>query len=176
MLPSRERFITYQRIEPIPIKAANKGVFYAIGTGDLRVEVPDGESSTSITLKDVLYAPDLSNTVISVNRISLAGYSITFEDSKCIIKDKRWNMVIGVIPVSPNGLYKVEHAYAAVIAPEHVSLVTLHRRLAHIGPHAIRALVRRGAVEGIELTDDNTLFACDSCEQAKSMRKPIRKE
>jgi hypothetical protein len=176
MSPSHECFITYQCIKPIPIKAANKGMFYAIGTGDLRVEVPDGESSTSITLKDILYAPNLSNTVISVNRISLAGYSITFEDSKCIIKDKRWNMVIGIIPVSPNGLYKVEHAYAAIIAPERVSLVMLHHRLVHIGPHAIRTLICRGAVEGIELTDDNTLFACDSCKQAKSTRKPIRKE
>jgi hypothetical protein len=176
MSPSRKRFITYQRIEPIPIKAANKGVFYAIGTGDLWVEVPDGKSSTSITLKDVLYAPNLSNTVISVNRISLAGYSVTFEDSKCIIKDKRRNMVIGVIPMSPNGLYKVEHAYAAIIAPERISLAMLHHRLVHIGPHAIHALVCRGAVEGVELTDDNTLFACDSCEQAKSTHKPIRKE
>jgi hypothetical protein len=173
MLPSRKRFITCQHIEPIPIKAANKGMFYAIGTGDLWVEVPDGESSTSITLKDILYAPDLSNTVISVNQISLAGYSITFKDSKCIIKDKRWNMVIGIIPMSPNGLYKVEHAYTAIIAPEHISLVTLHHRLAHIGPHAIRALIHRGAVEGVELTDNNTLFACDSCKQAKSTRKPI---
>ena len=176
MSPSHERFTTYRRIEPIPIKAANKGVFYAVGTGDLRVEVPDGESSTPITLKDVLYAPDLSHTVISINLISVAGYSVTFEDCKCIIKDKRRDTVIGTIPVSSNGLYKVEHAYAAVIAPERVSLATLHRRLAHIGPHAIRALVRRGAVEGVELTDDNTLFTCDSCEQAKSTRKPIRKE
>jgi hypothetical protein len=176
MSPSHERFITYQRIEPIPIKAANKGVFYAIGTGDLRVEVPNGESSTSITLKDVLYTPNLSNTVISINQISMASYSVTFKDSKCIIKDKRWNMVISVILVSPNGLYKVKHAYAAIIALECISLVTLHCQLAHIGPHAICTLICRGAVEGIELTDDNTLFTCDSCEQAKSMCKPIQKE
>jgi hypothetical protein len=173
MSPSCERFIIYQHIEPIPIKAANKGMFYAIGTGDLWVEVPDGESSTSITLKDVLYTPNLSNTVISINWISLASYSITFEDSKCIIKDKRWNMVIGIIPMSPNRLYKVKHAYTAVIAPEHVSLAMLHRRLAHISPHAIHALICRGAVEGIELTDNNTLFTCNSCEQAKFTCKPI---
>ena len=89
MSPSRERFTAYQTIEPIPIKAANKGVFYAVGTGDLRVEVPHGESLTPIVLKDVLHAPDMAQTVISINRISLAGYSVTFEDRKCIIKDKR---------------------------------------------------------------------------------------
>ena len=155
MSPSCECFIAYRTIEPIPIKAANKGMFYAVGTGDLQVEVPHGESLTPIVLKDVLHAPNMAQTVISINQISLASYSITFEDRKCIIKDKRRNMVIGVIPVSPNGLYKVEHTYAAAIAPEHVSLATLHRRLAHIGLHAIHALIRRGAVEGIELTDDN---------------------
>ena len=52
----------------------------------------------------------------------------------------------------------------------------LHRRLVHIAPDTIRTLVKRGAVEGVELIDSNAPFICDSCEHAKLMRKVIRKE
>jgi hypothetical protein len=50
MSPFCEQFLTYQPIKPHPIIGADKSVFYAVGTGDLRIEVPNGESSTPIIL------------------------------------------------------------------------------------------------------------------------------
>jgi hypothetical protein len=50
VFPSHNHFMTYQSIPPIPIRGANGSVFYAVGTGNLRIEVPDGESSTPIIL------------------------------------------------------------------------------------------------------------------------------
>ena len=35
-----------------------------------------------------------------------------------------------------------------------VDLATIHRRLAHLSPNAIRKLVNSGAIEGIKLIDD----------------------
>src|SRR6266581_603348 len=135
MSPFRDRFQTYQAIEPRAISAANKRIFYAIGTGDLRIEVPHGESSTPIILKDVLHAPEMGLTIVSIDRICKAGNSVMFKDDTCTIKNKD-NKVIGVIPASANGLYKVEHAHAAMVALEHVELAMLHRRLCHIAPTA----------------------------------------
>jgi hypothetical protein len=37
-------------------------------------------------------------------------------------------------------------------------------------------LIQHGAVEGMQLIDDSMPLICDACEQAKLMRKPIRKE
>jgi hypothetical protein len=116
MSPFRDRFLNYQAIEPRAIAAANKGVFYAVGTGDLRIEVPHGECSTPILLKDVFHAPEMGLTIVSIDRICKAGNSVTFKDGTCTIKNKA-NKVIGVIPASANGLYKVVHAYAAITAP-----------------------------------------------------------
>ena len=59
MSPFWEQFTNYQAIELLAITAANKQAFYAFGTGDLWIEVPHGESSTSVLLKDVLHAPDM---------------------------------------------------------------------------------------------------------------------
>jgi hypothetical protein len=54
-----------------------KDIFKDHGSGrlttrDLWVEVPNGKSSTSMILKDILHAPNMANTVISINWISLA--------------------------------------------------------------------------------------------------------
>ena len=59
---------------------------------------------------------------------------------------------------------------------ERISLPTLHHWLVHIAPDTIRALVKRGTVEGMELIDSNAPFICDSCEHAKLTRKVIQKE
>ena len=175
MSPFRDRFTSYKEIPPRAITAADKRVFYAIGTGDLKIEVPNGESLTPITLKDVLHAPDMGITIVSVSRIAKAGYAVTFKDNACQIRDKS-DKVIGTIPASQNGLYKVDRVYAAATQDERVSLATLHRRLAHISPDAIRKMVKNGSIEGIQLIDDGSTLTCETCEQAKATRKEIRKE
>ena len=107
MSPFRDRFKSYREIPPCAIAAADKRVFYAIGTGDLEIEVPNGKSSTSILLKDVLHAPKMGTTIVSVNRIAKARYAVTFKDNTFQIQNKS-DKVIGMIPASQNGLYKVE--------------------------------------------------------------------
>jgi hypothetical protein len=153
ILPSCDYFMTYQSIPPIPIRGANRSVFYAVETGNLRIEVPDGESSTPIILQDVLYMPNVALTVISVDQISQARYLVTFKDRVCKIL-KKGRTVIGTIPQSMHGIYKVECVYAATIAPECASLHLLHW----------------------QLIDDYAPLICNSCEHMKSMHKPIRKE
>ena len=113
--------------------------------------------------------------MIFVDRISQAGYSVTFEDGVCKIS-KKDGKLIGTIPRNSHGMYNVERVYVAVVAPERVSLHSLHRRLIHIAPNTIRAVIGKGAVEGVKLIDDHTPLICDSCEHVKSTRKPIRKE
>jgi len=60
-----------------------------------------------------------------------------FKDDICTIKNKD-NKVIGIIPASTNGLYKVEHVHMAMVALECVELATLHRRLCHIAPDGVK--------------------------------------
>ena len=175
MSPFRDRFVTYRSIPPRAITAADKRVFYAVGAGDLRVEVPNGESSTTVLLRDALHAPDMGLTVVSISRIASAGYSVSFEGKSCKIKNKA-GVTIGDIPASATGLYKVEHAYAASASLERVDLPTLHRRLGHISAFSIRFLFRHHLIDGIDLVDDGSPLLCDSCEYAKLTHKPIQKE
>ncbi len=132
MSPFRHRFVSYRPIDPRPITAADKRVFYAVGTGDLQVEVPNGESSSSVVLRDVLHAPDMALTIVSISRITKAGCAVSFEGDACKIKNKA-GKVIGVVPASANGLYRVDHSVVAGAAIETVSLLTLHMlRFGHV--------------------------------------------
>jgi hypothetical protein len=170
MSPFSHRFTNLHPIPPRPITAANSRVFYATGTGDLKIDVPNGASSTPITLKDVLYTPEMGLTVVSISRIAAAGYSVAFEGTTCKIKSKV-GKTVGDIPASPNGLYKVEHALAAAAAAEQVDILTVHRRLGHISGDTIRSLVRTNAVTGLHLIDPtpSSPLVCDSCDYAKTV-------
>jgi hypothetical protein len=89
----------HRAIPPRSIMAADKRTFYAVGTGDLKIEVPNGESLTPILLKDVLHAPDMGITIVSISRIAKAGYAVTFKDNACQIRNKS-DRVVGTIPAS----------------------------------------------------------------------------
>ena len=176
MSPYRKQFTTYRPINARPITAANNQVFHAVGMGDLEIRVPNGAESSKILLHDVLHVPDLSLTVVSISCIMKAGYSVQFDQGSCSITKKSDGKKIGCIPGGANGLFRVEHVFAAVTPDESVDILTLHRRLGHSSPDAIRALFKAKAITGIQLHDDLPPFSCDSCEYAKMTRKAIRKE
>src|SRR6266403_2546778 len=168
MSPFSHHFINLHSIAPRPITAANNQVFYAIGTGDLKIDVPNGASVTSITLKDTLYAPDMGQTIISISRITSTGHSVLFEGKSCRIKNKD-GKIVGNIPMSPNGLYKVEHSLTAAATAESVDILMIHQRLGHISVDTIRSLVCTNAVTGLQLIDSATSspLVCNSCDYAK---------
>ena len=175
MSPFRQQFVSYRAIPPRPIMAANKRVFYASGIGDVRIRVPNGQISTPVVLRDTLYAPDIALTVVSISRITKAGFTVSFEGKTCKITSPG-GKTIGRIPANGNGLYRVEHMCAAGVTDEVIDIRALHRRMGHVAADTIRALVRTQAISGISLIDDGQPIYCESCEYAKATRKAIKKE
>ena len=106
--------------------AADKQLFFANGVGDLRIRVPNGESFTPVILRDALHAPDMALTVVSISRIAKAGLVISFQGDTCKITNEQ-GQVVGTIPSTNNGLYRVEHVSAASMqADEVIDIRTLH--------------------------------------------------
>jgi len=79
MTPSRHRLTNFQPIQPWGILAADKKHFEVIGKGDMFVQVPNGDKSKKMYVKDILYAPNLGVTLLSVARITQAGYTLHFK-------------------------------------------------------------------------------------------------
>jgi hypothetical protein len=67
MSPYIDAFTDFEFITPKPICAANNEIFEAIGKGNVQVQIPNGDTFTSATLHDVLYAPNIAFTLISLN-------------------------------------------------------------------------------------------------------------
>jgi hypothetical protein len=177
MSPHRKSFVMYQSINVHPILTANNKVFHAIGMGDLQITVLNGSTLTNILLRDTLHTLNLALTVVSIGQIVRAGYSVNFCNGMCKIKRDDDDKTIGVIPISNNGLFKVECCLAVTATlEESIDLLTLHRRLGHISPNSIHALIHTNAITGIHLINDFPPFTCDSCEYAKMTRKAISKE
>ena len=177
MSPFHHWFKNYQSIPPHAITTANKWTFYAVGTGDLQVEVPNGNSTTPVLLHNTLHTPDMALTIISIGCITSAGHTVTFKNQACKIKNKAGKL-IGNIPASARGLSKVEHSYLTADSTpvEQINIHELHRCLGHMPANAIHALIQNQTIKGIQLIDDGSPIICDSCEYVKMTHKVILKE
>jgi GAG-pre-integrase domain len=168
------------QIPPKSLSSANKQKFKAIAKGDMIVNVPNRPAISKLHLKDVLYAPEVGYTLVSIRCLDEDGYSTSFENGVCRIRDDD-GTVVGLIPKTKRGLYKVTHdgdACTACTAEDVVGVKDLHSRLGHVSPNAARKLVEKGLVTGIRLDkskDDEPTF-CEACVYAKATRKPIAKE
>ena len=95
----------YSTIAPKAISTVKKHSFSAIGCRSLKLDIPNGKSTTSIILKEVLHALDIAATLISFGCIDQASYSATFKGGTCTICNVNRHPV-GLIPAQ-NGLYKM---------------------------------------------------------------------
>jgi Pol polyprotein, beta-barrel domain len=174
MLPNRHHFTTFKEIVLHAINVMDKTVFKATGMGNMRIGILNGKTTKHVTLKDVLYCPDLALTLISLTCCDAAGYSVLLKDQKCLIRDSR-GMLLGQVPLS-NGLYKVEHKDTAAVvnaAPKVLMLDELHRRMGHISPQVAWKPVRDGTITGLEIDMVSQPGFCTVCAQAKPTCQPI---
>ena len=89
MLPYEDHFKNYVSIAPKPITAADKCYFQAIGKGNLQIKIPNSSGTTTILLKDVLHCPDMGLTLVSIGKITAAGYKVIFRGLTCRIFDSK---------------------------------------------------------------------------------------
>jgi hypothetical protein len=97
-------------------KTADGKVCHALGIGELEIELPNGSESTTVTLKDVLYAPSLHFSLISIGRLDDAGCKMTFGDGTCeIMSPGKQGRTIAKIPKEGN-LYRLHAPYSSRFA------------------------------------------------------------
>src|ERR1700678_1033216 len=182
MSPYKHKFINFIPIQRKVLTAADGGHFEAVGKGDMHITMPNGKSSTRILLKDVLYAPKMGVTLISIGKIDTAGCAALFHKNQLrIFSSMKEKKLLAQIEMK-DGLYRVEHEkdvdlVAAAVIPEVVTIEKFHRMMGHIAPEATKTLIEKGLVEGFKLDESsNMLYTCDSCKYGKTHRKPIKKE
>src|ERR1700678_4301343 len=75
MSPYKHKFINFIPIQRKVLTMADGSHFKATGKGDMHITMPNGKSTMRILLRDVLYAPKMGVTLVSINKIDVAGYT-----------------------------------------------------------------------------------------------------
>jgi hypothetical protein len=175
--PYRDAVTSYTPIPPKSFRAANRKNFNAVGMGEMRINVPNGATTSQLNLTEVLYSPDVGYTLVSIGRLNDAGFAVSFADGKCVIRDRN-DQLVGTVLKTGHGLYRVSHEQdIANSAKEVLTLDQFHRRMGHISPEIARRLVTKGFVTGVKLETlpSGEPFFCESCVYAKATRKPLPK-
>ena len=177
--PYKDQFVSLTAISPKTFLAANKQSFNATAISNLVINVPNECNITKLRLAKVLYLPAVGYTLVSIGYLDQLGYSVTFADGTCTIHSPN-NDVVGHVPKSHAGLYRVIHTGVcdgANAAVETVTVMELHQRMGHISPIVAHHLAENGLVSGLkfDLSKDKPTF-CEACIYTKVTRKPIAKK
>jgi hypothetical protein len=172
MTPHRHLLTEYEAITPIPINATNNSSFNAVGRRYLSIEVPSGHSKTHLKLKDVLYAPGMHMTLVSLGKLDAARFSSTISGNTLHLQcaGRTYATIL-----RKAGLYSIG-AYSAQAAAEpsivKMMLDQLHCRLGHRNHKAILKMYTDGRLPGIKLTSRD-ITECHDCLLSKATRAPI---
>jgi hypothetical protein len=174
--PDRSMFRSFREIESSPVTAADGHVFKATGCSDIVLRVPNGPTTTDLVLEDAAYALSMVFTLISVGQLDKRGYTLTFSDLQCTLRDPETQRIVARLPWV-NGLYRAQrchpnHLYAS-IAVRKLTLAEAHRVLGHINYGSVKHAIRTGLVMGLELDETSVEEFCEPCVMAKSHRKPF---
>jgi hypothetical protein len=182
--PYCEQFVNFQECLRRIISAANKQEIEATGMGDLMIEVPRPRGVSKVRLTNILYAPSIGYTLISLSQVDCTSYSTIIIEGILNLVDHWDNSIIGEIS-QENGIWQVRHDIPDLVHaqlssdPAHASIAInvdiLHWMLGHISPAVAAKLVKDGWISGIELTDDNATF-CETCTVLKIKCLPFPKE
>jgi hypothetical protein len=89
MSPHRHLFKNFTYLNRHPIRTATNQLSYAEGKGDIDISLPNGDTTTKLTLRDALYAPELGQTLVSVRRATGAGFKFIFGENQCEILEPK---------------------------------------------------------------------------------------
>jgi hypothetical protein len=104
-------------------------------------------ASSEITLENVLYAPTVGYTLVSLGALDLLGYHMSINAGELEITSPASSVVTCVLG-TVHRLYRVSHEEGSY-AVEVVSVMKLHHCMGHIVPTSTCKLVEDRLVTGI---------------------------
>jgi hypothetical protein len=164
-------------IEPVMLTVADNGQMAINQEGEVVIE----KGNESVVLRDVGYCPDLAMNLLSVNKCTDAGATVTFDESTAKIIKK--GKVMLTIP-KRNKLWvmefrkwsdvnDVEYGAAFPAIEDNLKQLIWHCRLGHMGMRGLKQLVDNNVVKDLDkmkVTIDKD-HICEACIMGKAHRK-----
>ena len=162
------------------ISVANGGTAEVFGKGTVKltVRVENGKGNIDLTLKDVLYVPNLDKNLISVMElVDRNGVFLQFDKKRCTMV--LWNGEKVVVGQREGKLYRYFGSRTMILAEANIvsadiAIELWHQRLGHSSIERIQEMVRKGLVSGINLDTVKVTDVCRGCAMGKSHRLPFQ--
>ena len=173
-------FINCCPINNTTITTANGCKLKALRKGNVQIELPNGAKRTKIILKEAIHAPDMAFTLILVGWLDNAKCFATFSSGICTIHNPGSPTM--VTTPHANGPYHVTAPkdpptinYASIVMVK-LTISRAHQKLSHIAPSAIKYMITKGHITGIQLDPESKPEFCKTCAKAKVAQQPFPKE
>ncbi|KYM93681.1 Copia protein [Cyphomyrmex costatus] len=158
---------------PINIKIAKSGTFLqARQARDIEVvSTVEGKENT-VKIKDVLVVPGLQYNLLSVPKLEMNGFRITFVNGKGLIEKD--NVTVAVALRKNSQVYLLSFRYREANANACTSTESLelwHKRMGHLNIDSLKCL--QGQVDGIKGDfTKSSMEMCQTCIEGKQSQQP----
>ncbi|SGY22681.1 BQ5605_C008g05020 [Microbotryum silenes-dioicae] len=169
----------FTHLQPVkgPHVAGVAGSLPSTGSGSVALDTTSGR----IAVADVLHVPSLPCNLLSVRRLDRLGFTVSFGSNVATIRNAAGTAVATARAIA-NDLYTLDltpapcRPHALLASPSHVSLLTLHNRLAHLPVLLLKKIVQKGMVTGVawDYSDEECrTFHCNACLASKAHALPF---
>jgi hypothetical protein len=141
--------------------------------GTLVVCAPNNAHESELVLHNVLHAPSIGYTLVSLGALDKEGYTSHISGGCLRITSPCGEQVADI--TRTRHLYRVEHSLESAHIAELMSSMELHHHLGHISVISAHKLVQSRAVKGIKLDPNASETDCEACIFAHATRLPIYK-
>ncbi|KAD5803068.1 hypothetical protein E3N88_14428 [Mikania micrantha] len=173
MTGSRASFDDLDESFTLEVRLGNRKKLKVQGKGTVRI--PTGTTSSK-TLDDVYYAPDLEYNLLSVGQLMKKGYSVIFDDDICTIKNKETGKILIRIAVANNNMFVLDTnclmtSASPPLNKQDADTLRWHHRFGHLHFDGLKRLHDKEMVKG--LPSINTSMICEACLTGKQSRLPF---
>ncbi|KAJ0653431.1 putative RNA-directed DNA polymerase [Helianthus annuus] len=168
----KESFTNLDESFAVDVNLGDKKKLRVVGKGTVRINMANGSFRL---LEDVYYIPRLEYNLLSVGQLMKKGYSIIFNDGKCVITNKRTGVDLLTIKVAKNNMFvldasRIDHSqfHAHVCKNDEAHL--WHLRYGHFHSQGLKSLSEKNMVYGIPSI--NLVNSCEGCILGKMNQKP----
>lgn len=184
MTMKKQSLLNLRDVKNKSVTVANNSSIAVEGAGEVELELIVENKNSHVTMKNVLYVPDLCANLLSVNQMTKNGNRVVFKNEKCFVYNKLGDLIATASLVddmykldiwkSPNVLladeteHKIESANIAKMDP-----MLWHRRLGHVNFEKLNNV--REAVDGVDFIKQK-FEKCVTCIKGKQSRHSFKNE
>ena len=180
MCPNRHWFSTIHPIPTREIKLGDNSVVTADSAGEITIVLPYHTGGTlKLSIRDVLYVPELGLNLLSCSRLAARGISSVFHRNGCDLIDKNDHDDIIARADLVDDLYWIRGATSIPphetlqVSSEHPKELDLwHNRLGHVNKDKISSMISKNQLKNQRKASENDL--CIECISGKQIRGPFK--